>query len=80
MEDNQNTVEHRGHKRHEKVESRQRFMLRQVMNLLFMIGVVALVVLYFIRPGIEKETGYLVFGMFVVLLKISEMIIRYLPK
>lgn len=63
-----------------KSESSGRFLTRQVMNLVFILGVVALIVLYFVKPQIESDTRYIIFGMFVVLVKIAEMIIRYLPK
>lgn len=65
--------------RHERIrkESDGRFLLRQVMNLIFIVGVAALIILYFVRPGIQNNPVY---GMFVVLVKIAEMIIRFLPK
>ena len=44
------------------------------------IAVVVLIVLYFVRPGIQQPTGYLVFAMFTVSVKIAEMVIRFLPK
>lgn len=64
----------------EKHESSGRFLTRQVMNLTFIVGVVALIVLYFVKPQITSDIRYIIFGMFVVLVKIAEMIIRYLPK
>ncbi len=67
-------------RREERLEPRSRFMLRQVMNLLFIVGVVALIVLYFAVPGIAGTPAYLTSGMAVVAVKIAEMIIRYLPK
>lgn len=68
--------------RHEQIrkESDSRFLLRQVMNLIFIIGVAALIILYFVRPGIQNNPVYIVSGMFAVLVKIAEMIIRFLPK
>ena len=67
-------------RREERPEPRSRFMLRQAMNLLFIVGVAALIVLYFAVPGIEGNPEYLTSGMAVVAVKIAEMIIRYLPK
>ena len=61
-------------------ESDSRFLLRQVMNLIFIVGVAALIILYFVRPGIQNNPVYIVSGMFAVLVKIAEMIIRFLPK
>lgn len=68
--------------RHERIrkESDSRFLLRQVMNLIFIIGVAALIILYFVRPGIQNNPVYIVSGMFAILVKIAEMIIRFLPK
>lgn len=68
--------------RHERIrkESDSRFLLRQVMNLIFIVGVAALIILYFVRPGIQNNPVYIVSGMFAVLVKIAEMIIRFLPK
>lgn len=68
--------------RHERIrkESDNRFLLRQVMNLIFIVGVAALIILYFVRPGIQNNPVYIVSGMFAVLVKIAEMIIRFLPK
>ena len=68
--------------RHERIrkESDSRFLLRQIMNLVFIIGVAALIILYFVRPGIQNNPVYIVSGMFAVLVKIAEMIIRFLPK
>ena len=68
--------------RHERIrkESDSRFLLRQVMNLIFIVGVAALIILYFVRPGIQNNAVYIVSGMFAVLVKIAEMIIRFLPK
>ena len=68
--------------RHERIrkESDSRFLLRQVMSLIFLVGVVALIILYFVRPGIQNNPVYIVSGMFAVLVKIAEMIIRFLPK
>lgn len=68
--------------RHERIrkESDGRFLLRQVMNLIFIVGVAALIILYFVRPGIQNNSVYIVSGMFAVLVKIAEMIIRFLPK
>ena len=68
--------------RHERIrkESVSRFLLRQVMNLIFIVGVAALIILYFVRPGIQNNPVYIVSGMFAVLVKIAEMIIRFLPK
>lgn len=63
-----------------KSESSGRFLARQVMNLTFILGVVALIVLYFVKPQITGDIRYIIFGMFVVLVKIAEMIIRYLPR
>lgn len=68
------------HERDKKAESRSRFALRQIMNLLFVLGVVVLIITYFVRPGIQSTPAYIISGMFVVLVKIAEMIIRYLPK
>lgn len=67
---------------HERIrkESDSRFLLRQVMNLIFIVGVAALIILYFVRPGIQNNPVYIVSGMFAVLVKIAEMIIRFLPK
>lgn len=50
------------------------------MNLVFIIDVAALIILYFVRPGIQNNPVYIVSGMFAVLVKIAEMIIRFLPK
>lgn len=50
------------------------------MNLTFIAAVVVLIVLYFVRPGIQSNPAYIIFGMFAVLVKIAEMIIRFLPK
>lgn len=61
-------------------ESGKRFLLRQVMNLIFIAAVVVLIVLYFVRPGIQSNPAYIIFGMFAVLVKIAEMIIRFFPK
>lgn len=68
--------------RHERIrkESDGRFLLRQVMNFIFIVGVAALIILYFVRPGIQNNPVYIVSGMFAVLVKIAEMIIRFLPK
>lgn len=68
--------------RHERIrkESDGRFLLHQVMNLIFIVGVAALIILYFVRPGIQNNPVYIVSGMFAVLVKIAEMIIRFLPK
>ena len=68
--------------RHERIrkESDSRFLLRQIMNLVFIIGVAAFIILYFVRPGIQNNPVYIVSGMFAVLVKIAEMIIRFLPK
>lgn len=68
--------------RHERIrkENDSRFLLRQVMNLIFIVGVAALIILYFVRPGIQNNPVYIVSGMFAVLVKITEMIIRFLPK
>lgn len=68
--------------RHERIrkESDSHFLLRQVMNLIFIVGVAALIILYFVRPGIQNNPVYIVSGMFAVLVKIAEMIIRFLPK
>lgn len=68
--------------RHERIrkESDSRFLLRQIMNLVFIIGVAALIILYFVRPGIQNNPVYIVSGMFAVLVKIAEKIIRFLPK
>lgn len=68
--------------RHERIrkESDSSFLLRQVMNLIFIVGVAALIILYFVRPGIQNNPVYIVSGMFAVLVKIAEMIIRFLPK
>lgn len=71
---------HPRHSNSEKRESSGRFLARQVMNLIFILGVVALIVLYFVKPQITSDIRYIIFGMFVVLVKIAEMIIRYLPK
>ena len=68
--------------RHERIrkESDSRFFLSQVMHLIFIVGVAALIILYFVRPGIQNNPVYIVSGMFAVLVKIAEMIIRFLPK
>ena len=50
------------------------------MNLFFIIAVIVLIVLYFVRPGIQQTSGYIVFAMFTVAIKIAEMVIRFLPK
>jgi|GEM_PF-3444338 len=68
------------HERQSKKESDKRFLLRQVMNFTFIAAVVVLIVLYFVRPGIQSNPVYIIFGMFAVLVKIAEMIIRFLPK
>ena len=68
------------HERQPKKESGKRFLLRQVMNFTFIAAVVVLIVLYFVRPGIQSNPVYIIFGMFAVLVKIAEMIIRFLPK
>ena len=68
------------HERQPKKESDKRFLLRQVMNCTFIAAVVVLIVLYCVRPGIESNPVYIIFGMFAVLVKIAEMIIRFLPK
>lgn len=65
---------------HPKEESSSRLLLRNIMNVVFMIAVIILIVLYFVRPGIQQTTGYIVFAMFAVAVKIAEMIIRFLPK
>ena len=59
--------------RHERIckESDSRFLLRQIMNLVFIIGVAALIILYFVRPGIQNNPVYIVSGMFAVLVKIA---------
>lgn len=66
--------------RRKNAEGRGRFMLRQIMNLLFIVGVIILMIYYFAKPGIQNNPAYIMSGMFVVLVKIAEMIIRYLPK
>lgn len=63
-----------------KEESASRLLIRNIMNLYFIVAVVVLIVLYFVRPGIQQTTGYLVFAMFTVSVKIAEMVIRFLPK
>lgn len=68
------------HQKPQRQENRQRFMLRQIMNTLFILGVLALIVAYFVKPGIQSDFAYMACAMFVVLVKIAEMIIRYLPK
>ena len=68
------------HERQPKKESDKRFLLRQAMNFTFIVAVVALIVLYFVRPGIQSNPAYIIFGMFAVFVKIAEMIIRFLPK
>ena len=59
--------------RHERIrkESDSRYLLRQIMNLVFIIGVAALIILYFVRPGIQNNPVYIVSGMFAVLVKIA---------
>ena len=74
------TLQQSRHKRQPPKESDKRFLLRQVMNFTFIAAVVVLIVLYFVRPGIESNPVYIIFGMFAVLVKIAEMIIRFLPK
>lgn len=72
-----------GDKRHErpkKEESRNRFLLRQAMNIFFIVAVVAMIIVYFLKPTVRDNMAYIIFGMFTVLVKIAEMIIRYLPK
>lgn len=73
------TLQPKRHERQQK-ESDKRFLLRQVMNFIFIAAVVVLIVLYFVRPGIQSNPVYIIFGMFAVLVKIAEMIIRFLPK
>lgn len=65
---------------HPKEESPSRLLLRNIMNLFFIIAVIAMIVLYFVSPGIQQTAGYLVFAMFTVAVKIAEMVIRFLPK
>lgn len=64
----------------DSAEKRSIFLLRQAMNLIFMVSVVLLIVIYFAKPALAASMGYVIFAMFVVLLKIAEMIIRFLPR
>ena len=61
-------------------ERRDIFILRQVLNIFFIIAVIALIVAYFVRPSLIDTMGYKIFCMFVVLVKISEMIIRFISR
>lgn len=77
--DNDNRTTRHRHTRSGE-ESASRLLLRNIMNLFFIIAVIVLIVLYFVRPGIQQTSGYIVFAMFTVAIKIAEMVIRFLPK
>lgn len=77
--DNDNRIPRHHHTRSGE-ESASRLLLRNIMNLFFIIAVIVLIVLYFVRPGIQQTSGYIVFAMFTVAIKIAEMVIRFLPK
>lgn len=77
--DNDNHIPRHRHTRSGE-ESASRLLLRNIMNLFFIIAVIVLIVLYFVRPGIQQTSGYIVFAMFTVAIKIAEMVIRFLPK
>ncbi len=80
IESNTNTSQPSRHERQQRKESDKRFLLRQIMNVTFIAIVAVLIVLYFVRPGIQSTPAYIILGLFAVLVKIAEMIIRFLPK
>lgn len=66
--------------RHRRPESAARFRLRNAMNLVFMLMVVALMVLYFVIPDAPQQSWYIVLAIVAVVIKMSEIVIRYLPQ
>ena len=74
---NENKIKH---KRPSTNESEKRFMIRQIMNTLFILLVFVIVVIYFIFPDASQQQWFTILGLFTIILKISEIVIRYLPK
>lgn len=74
---NENKIKH---KRPNTNESEKRFMIRQIMNTLFILLVFVIVVIYFIFPYASQQQWFTILGLFTIILKISEIVIRYLPK
>lgn len=74
---------HRSHetgRSRRREESPRRLLIRNIMNLYFMVAVAAIIALYFACPGVHETAGYMVFAMFTIAVKIAEMIIRFLPE
>lgn len=61
-------------------EPEGRFQLRQIMNLVFVLAALILMVLYFVVPDALDRTWYTICALVTILIKISEIVIRYLPK
>lgn len=79
MDEKRNDYKYK-HKRPKTHESKTRFMIRQIMNTLFILLVIAIIAIYFISPYASKQQWFVFLELFTIFLKISEIVIQHLPK